>query len=365
MRGFFVLQNIPALGYLQLPVILIGLIKTKAMKKLIFLMVIQLPFWYKSQTCEAFAFNKGQRLSFELKTYPLTFESDPSMITGDTKYKVKKSIAFNEQIISGKTTPKKTNNMVCKIMDVKQEGDKTVFQIEVDGMGNAVTYKNVCSRDSLINILYDGRMPYAVKGDTSGIMLFGAISYATNPKVGSRLKGTCNVTVLADNSQISAIRRGMYMPYNPIATSAADFYSTFTNFGPIKGKYYGFTISQPALVLREEKLTLMNKEYVAFVIGTETWSKMAPSFDRSFYEMEQKYLQLPDMSKNILKEASFEAGGKRLWKKASGETMDVNEQGFSLGYKEEWYVKGLGIIKSVTYDANGAIVAISELKAIE
>ena len=125
---------------------------------------------------------------YDLRSYPLSFESDMSMITGNTKYKVKNSIVFNEKINSGKIQPKKISQLTSRLINVSETNGKTEYDILAEGMATPIPIKNYCGKDSLITVLYGGRLPYAAKGDTTGLFIFGASFYPAEPKVGSRIK---------------------------------------------------------------------------------------------------------------------------------------------------------------------------------
>jgi hypothetical protein len=99
-----------------------------------------------------------------------------------------------------------------------------------------------------------------------------------------------------------------------------------------------------AEVTGEDEITINGIKYKALIIESETWYK--PKIDVSY---ESNYKDVNEYY------AKMKAKGQKKLDKMMLRKGNTNELGFSISFLKEWYVPGIGIVKSETYDNLGGI----------
>ena len=97
-----------------------------------------------------------------------------------------------------------------------------------------------------------------------------------------------------------------------------------------------------ANVIREEIFKLNGKDYTAYVIESEKWVKAGA--------------QVSINADNETWQKNYDKMAAKIAKKSNKEIMKMgiqNELGYIVTYLTEWFVPGLGIVKSISYDNNG------------
>jgi len=97
-----------------------------------------------------------------------------------------------------------------------------------------------------------------------------------------------------------------------------------------------------ANVVKEENITMDGQQYTAYVIESQKWVKAGPDVSiKSNIETWQKTYN--KISAKIAKKANKEIAAMGM----------QNEQGYMVTYMTEWFVPGIGVVKSEGYDLNG------------
>jgi hypothetical protein len=109
-----------------------------------------------------------------------------------------------------------------------------------------------------------------------------------------------------------------------------------------------------ARVTAQEEVTIDGTKYNAFVIESESWVKykVEASYESVHADCEAYY-------NKIMADADKSTQKKNV---KSGIT---NEQGYMVTYKTEWFVPGIGVVKSTGYDLNGFINLIAFTQSIK
>lgn len=103
-----------------------------------------------------------------------------------------------------------------------------------------------------------------------------------------------------------------------------------------------------ARVVKEEVITIDGQPYNAYVIESQKWVKAGPDVSiKSNIESWQK--NYDKISAKIAKKANKEIAAMGI----------LNEQGYMVTYTTDWFVPGLGIVKSIGYDSNGFLTLIT------
>jgi hypothetical protein len=339
------------------------------------------------QNCQTVTLTKGQKFKYEIANYPLTIQIlGSNQVKMKQKDKMAKVEQYKADILSGKVQPT-MSTFETYISDVTQKDSMTEYEVSYSVSGQ--TYRSWMAVKGELCYLFRskaGLTPAIVNGDTAGFTFLGTQIIPCNLKVGDNTPGYSDVSEGFPVSEKRKVRHNFHV------TESDNFYQTsYTEYtGEVTSnetwtstsKYH--KIFQGGKVVSEDKCTISGKEYNCFVIGTETWTKFGTTFDvkveEGKYFDDPGYLSFadikagrtnhtpyaPGISKKINKEIqrTYDRGGKRL-KEMMNEVSGANEQGYVVGYKEDWFVPGLGITKTITYDNYGNISSIAKLVAIE
>lgn len=103
-----------------------------------------------------------------------------------------------------------------------------------------------------------------------------------------------------------------------------------------------------AEVVRIEDIVMNGITYKAYVIESETWTQAG--FETTFAADNAKWLKQREGFQN------------RLDKKAEKmliKSKFLNEAGYYVTYLTEWYIPGMAVVKSISYDSEGCISTVS------
>jgi hypothetical protein len=117
--------------------------------------------------------------------------------------------------------------------------------------------------------------------------------------------------------------------------------------------FSGHTINYVhALVKSEEQVTISGVSYKAFVIESETWNNTKMTAD---YKSVDKKFTTEQISADIASQ------DKKVEKKMERQALKIgylNELGYNVTYKKEWFVPAIGIVKTIAFDTFGGISTI-------
>jgi hypothetical protein len=109
-----------------------------------------------------------------------------------------------------------------------------------------------------------------------------------------------------------------------------------------------------AVVVAEEEVTIDGVNYKAYKIESESWLK--PQVTKSYESSNEEWSQARKKSNEDLKLEMTARGVKKGY---------LNEQGYTVSYRTEWFVPGIGVVKADIYDNFGNILARSSLSSIK
>jgi hypothetical protein len=302
-----------------------------------------------------------------VSSYPLTIQVlGAGLLTMKQKQKDAKIAEHKADILSGKLQATKSN-MLFTITNVTTNGDKTEYEISYELAGTVYKFYAACDKDNFYSYRAKGIQPTVYNNDTIGFSILGAQIIPNVLKVGDNVPGYSDLGQMYPVTENRNVRHVFYNTDEPFPLSQGS-YTTFYGNVTSKVTYTTTTkfikIYQGGTVLGEEDFTISGKTYKSFLIGTELWTKMDNNID---VKVEEKtYFNNPALSKNINKsfQKAYDKGGKRLESKIN-EMTGVNDKGYTVSYKEDWIVPGLGAVKTINYDSFGSINSIVTLVAIE
>ena len=321
----------------------------------------------ESQNCLN-AFKKGAKITCETSSYPLTLQ-----ILGANVYKMKQKEKdaiiekHKNDILSGAIQPT-VSTFVSEITNVTEGNGMTEYELSATFSG--VVYKSymACKNDSLFIYRAKGITYTVWNGDTLGFSLTGTQILPVKVKIGDSIPGFSDIGESFPKTESRKVQHKFNVgeDYNPYSSTHTSYYGTVSSneTWTATSKYY--KIFQGGTVTGEEKVTIGGKEYNAYIIGTETWTKFGTDFDIKVEE--EKYFDdfSYRMNHKITKQINkaYAKGGKKT-AAIINEVTGANEQGYTVAYKEDWYVPELGAVKTINYDNYGNIIGIIKIISIE
>jgi hypothetical protein len=329
----------------------------------------------QSQNCSLF--EEGMIMKTQANGYMATVQYTPDWLKLKDVKKEEKIIAFNNSVLSGTEVPTSAGTYDFKISKVTRdsEGDRVLVEADINGYHYSTVL--ACKGD----VMYFARNADPIwaidNGDTVGFTLQGIQEIPNKLKVGDVLKPYDDVQFTLPKKTDIVKQwpefQGYEVSYHTETGLGYDVKNSEWAYGdwevkttkaiyenvPVKGKevlkaQYNVKHYLNAVVTRTEDVKINDKTYTAFVIESETWTKF--KIDIS-YDMENKACEAYYNSIN----STANAIGAKKNVKAGIE----NEQGYSVTYLTEWFVPGIGVVKSLGYDKNGFINVISSTLSLQ
>lgn len=336
------------------------------MKRFIFTLtaVIFLSFSLNAQKCTEF--EPGQVIKLSVKTWFCMKPMMPEWAKMKPAEKAKFVEEYNKNAESGTEKPAYEGHLETTIKEVLFLQDKPELGVlivastpiaGVDYVGNTL-----CKGDTLFIVRGDKRITYAVgpNKDTTGYTITGVQIIPNNLKVGDVLpmyedytttlptnKGwTTSVSQVVGYKDVKSTYQQQDMNNNlwqVTETKSEAVWDDVTVNVNIESQFVMQTKNYVnANVTREEELEIDGKKYKAFVIESQKWVKSGT--------------QTVITSDNKKWQNTYERVNKRIQKKSNKEIAKMgiqNEEGYMVTFLTEWFVPGLGTVKSESYDLNG------------
>src|SRR3989339_274925 len=335
------------------------------MKKLILPLILQVLIVTITYSQNCSKYEKGMKLKLSVKPFVAAIQFQPDFSKMKDKKKAKIIEEYNLRVLANQEKQSYGGDFVYEVasVDKDNEGERVLLKSEISGK----TYFSViaCKNDTML-IYRNADIVWSIeKGDTLGYTIQGPQIIPNKLAVGDKLPIYEDVSFsLPIKNEITAKWpefQGYHKSYS--YSTGMGYDSKSGNFASGKWKttttkaiyksidVKGKQILKPkfnslhyinAVVERTEDVQIDEKKYTAYVIESEHWTKF--KIDVS-YEME---------SANC--EAYYNKAIEKMDKKISKNNVKAkieNEQGYSVTYLTEWFVPGIGIVKSLGYDMNG------------
>lgn len=327
------------------------------------------------QNCLLDMYEQGKSITVETSITPGILEFYPEYLTAKEKKKPKIEEAYLADVASGKIQP---NTTTVTLLISKSEGDENghIVEFSMEAYDKIYTSQVMCTNDSM----YIARNKYPIiqeyEGTIMGIGIQGVKVIPLNIKVGDILPPyqdvgltpktsetfTMEEKVLTDIKTTTSIKYGAFqdsydyqLKYGSHKVTETEYvYETIDVEVKKEAQGFLFTVNYAyAIVSGTEEVEYNGKKYTAYIIDSESWGK---GMNQIEYESSSAQIvkNLKRMDRWVEKK-----GAKFLAK--SGMT---NEEGYIVTSSREWYVPGLGVVKTATYDMFGNFSSITTVKAI-
>jgi hypothetical protein len=327
-----------------------------------------------SQTC--LKMKQGQTYRVTGNRYENDEVFQPSYGQMKESKRDKKVAEFNDKVFSGEIKPKgATYAYLVKTLDAQPGAERAVLAGDIGG----VTYESIvsCIRDTMYFTRLIG-LQYMkdAKGDTMGFGVLGIQAIPNNLKVGDKLKPYEDVGVTLPDTKEYTAKHDILKGYQTSVSSYRDFgYVPGHGFGPnittvretkaiydavdvkvrettkFSSKSINYAVAE---VMAEEEATVDGTKYKAFRIESQSWIKgeIKKTYDSDNSEWKQAREQQDENTKQAMAARGIKKGY-------------LNKQGYTVSYRTEWFVPGMGVVKMLIYDNFGNIIASSQLESIK
>ncbi|SMD38168.1 hypothetical protein SAMN04488029_3660 [Reichenbachiella faecimaris] len=263
----------------------------------------------------------------------------------------------NEKVMSGKMKPKYTFDMVYVATEVDNK-DGFVHAKMVTTINNIEYESHIsCKEDTLYIARRNGfQKSMSPQGKKVGYSLLGVNKLPVAIKIGDQLEPYLDYTWTYPQSDVIDV--------NVISAKG----TSYAGFGTSKS-WVQYT---PAQVLQTKSfLTLQvnnanaqvtgtiefvlgKKQYTAYIIESELWTKTFADFD---YQSDDNRVAVEKMNRSV----------QEYWTKKVANRLDknklVNDGGYIVSYKTEWFVPELGIVNLIV-KSQGFITNETKLVAL-
>lgn len=321
------------------------------------------------------AIKDGGKLTLVIQSWTNPLLADSKFLKSKEEKKDEQIAAYNADVQSGKIPPASNYPMSFTFKKGNVDGWDQ-FKLTTTIAGTDYSSYLFCNQDTLYQFRNLGVVRIGTAENPVGETFQGAQKLPTTMKVGDVLPPFQDFGMLYEQKMDNTVKIRVsdgFKTYNKIGFG--DFrdandgnkekYGLNTTPTPyevfkqvpvdIKEK---FTFSMHtinyahSLVKSEEQVTVSGISYKAFVIESETWNNAAMSVDYQSadkkFTTEQLMLQITDIDKR---------GSKRLERQAL-KMGYINEAGYNVTFKKEWFVPELGIVKTIAYDTYGGISTV-------
>jgi hypothetical protein len=312
---------------------------------------------------------KGQVIKSQMKSWFCMQPMMPEWVKMKPADKAKFVEQYNKKVESGEEKPSyegKYETTIEVITTLEDNlGELVISSTPIAG----INYKSqtICKGDT--TYIHRGeRISFTVaNGDTTGYTIMGVQKIPNNLKVGDALPiyEDYSTTLPVSHEWTQKVKQvvGYEKKTRTYEGQAFDTYDYKFKYGTVtetksvaiwddvtvnlkmesqfvmQTKYY-----VNANVVKEENLTINGKDYKALVIESQKWVKGS---NEATVKADNKAFQ-----------KSFDRVSKRIAKKSNKEIAKMgiqNEQGYMITYLTEWFVPGIGVVKTEGSDLNGFI----------
>ncbi len=284
---------------------------------------------------------------------------------------------YNARVLSGEEAPGRTDVYDLYVKDVERA---EIEKLTIGMMINGVEYTFPCLCKDNITYYYRtvGPIYYVTNGDTVGAGFNGTQAIPNNLKVGDVLPSYEDISTLivANTSyqdkqrvldgyrKIETIERNtIHLNKQTLEYEKGDWkvtkYEEIWKDVDVKvletTSLNSHTIHYVnAVVDRTEDIILDDKTYTAYVIESEMWIQAA--FESTFAADNAKWQNRRERFQNQL--------DKKV-EKAMIKSKFLNEEGYYVTYLTEWFIPGVGVVKTITYTSEGCIATIGKWNNIK
>jgi hypothetical protein len=319
----------------------------------------------------------GQKVKLNIKTWTNPLTGDAKFTKAKEDAQTLKIAAYNEGVQSGTTPATSAYPMVytAKKSDVK-DAEEYALRTEIAGK-NYYSYV-VCKDDTMY--LARNRGPIEVpdgKGGIYGYTIQGVQKLPLKMQVGDILPSYSDITIVFPTSTTDIVKHKVFSHYSSSTSNESGFFvdsrtgesgigpytktttSAVYNTIDVEVKKTlssnGHTINYAlAKVTGEQEMSVGGTKYKAFIIDSESWTKqvMNASFESANEEV------------NRAQQAQFEKGQQWVEKLMKKKGYN-NDLGYAVMYKREWFVPGLGAVKTQSFDMFGGILGEITIDGLE
>ncbi len=281
---------------------------------------------------------EGMSINVLSRSWENTLPADPKFAKASKTTREDMMAARNEGITSGQTESKRNFDTYSLSKEHSPDGrDNFKCAAMIIGREQAVHFS--LSRDTFYIYRSPGISPAGSEGNKTLFVFEGQQKIPFNLQLNEALPVYEDLKGSSPNKQIvNGLEEngGTVWTYHPLHDAAPGLLNTATITNQV---FYNVD----AKVSRTDEFNLDGKIYNAYVIESETWTR--PALNMSFEESRKELLKAEN-------KITRQANPKLL----KGKTGITNEAGYTTGFREEWFVPELGIVKTREYDQYGGIV---------
>jgi len=312
---------------------------------------------------------------YKIKLNSQNYLSNISAVKGWAKMKPEKKIElvneFNAKVLNG-TQP--TLSSSSYDMYVKEAVKGSPGRIVCSMMAGGVEYSfpAYCKNDTSYFYRTVGPVYYASNGDTVGAGFNGVQIIPNSLKVGDILPTYEDMSTLVIATKSYEEKQRVLDGYRAIESIERN--TTHLNPQTLEWEKGDWTVTKyeevwknidvkvlestslsshvihyvNAVVDRCEDVVMDGKTYKAYVIESETWTQAG--FETSFAADNVKWLKQRENFQQKL--------GNKVEKRLI-KSKFLNLEGYYVTYLTEWYIPGMAVVKSITYDSEGCISSVN------
>lgn len=322
-------------------------------------------FLVKAQKCTIY--EPGQVYKSSMKSWFCTQPMMPEWAKMKPAQKEKFVDEYNKNAELGTEKPSYEGSFETTVNEVIPEKDGTGETVVLTTPIAGVDYvgKTICKGDTM-HFIRGERFSFTVaNGDTTGYAITGVQTIPNNLKVGDILPmyEDYSSTLPYTHEWTQKVKQitGYERVTKTYEGQALDSYDHKIKYGKVtetksEAIWEDVTVNLKmesqfvmqvkyfinANVVREEELTVNGTKYKAYVIESQKWMKGA---NEGTVKADNKAFQ-----------KGFDRISKRIAKKSNKEIAKMgfqNEQGYMVTFLTDWFIPGIGIVKSQGYDLNG------------
>lgn len=326
----------------------------------------------KQLQAQCWDFKEGDTYVVKSETWMNTLVFEPKWAKWSPEVREEKIAEHNEAIYKGKK-PDQGGDITISVKSITNYGD--LSSMHVQSIKPHTNYQTTvfCSEDTVFLVRFPEPIFMVDKGDTLGMMIMAVEKIPAKLKVGDLIPPYTDMTIMFSNSWTAEVtekvKRFSYYStqresfgygtdangnygWGPVdKTVRHDVYETINHLVTISQQIKNVTINNAfAMVTGTEEFKWRGQTLTAYIIESENWSKQEVIRD---YDAEKNSYA------NQVKQ-TLEKMDSKIAKKFA-KIFPVNELGYSVVYRKEWYVPGIGIVKTESHDANGALFMRSSI----
>ncbi|MCX6290639.1 MAG: hypothetical protein NT126_02615 [Bacteroidetes bacterium] len=321
------------------------------------------------------AIKDGGKLTLVIQSWTNPLLADAKFLKAKDDKKDEQIAAYNADVQSGKIAPASNYPMSFTFKKGNLNGwDEYILTTTIAG----TDYSSYlfCNQDTLYQFRNLGVVRIGTAENPVGETVQGAQKLPTHMKVGDVLSpfqdfgflypqtmdNKVRITVSAGFKTYDKIGYGIFQDSKDNNKTKEGLYTTPTPYEifkqvPVDVKekisFSTHTINYVnAKVKAEEQVTISGVNYNAFIIESETWTNATMAVN--YKSADKKFT-----TEQII--ADIAGQDKKVEKKMERQALKigyVNELGYNVTYKKEWFVPQIGIVKTVAFDTYGGISTI-------